>query len=72
MPLYTFFDEYDFSGKTIIPFTSHGGSGFSGTINSIAEIEPNANVIKDGFSVSRNKTPDSAGDIAEWLSGLGY
>ena len=72
MPLYTFFDEYDFSGKTIIPFTSHGGSGFSGTINSIAEVEPNANVIKDGFSVPRNNTPDSAGDIAEWLSGLGY
>lgn len=72
MPLYTFFDEYDLSGKTIIPFTSHGGSGFSGTINSIAEIEPNANVITDGFSVSRNNTPDSAGDIAEWLNGLGY
>lgn len=72
MPLYTFFDEYDLSGKTIIPFTSHGGSGFSGTISSIAEIEPNANVITDGFSVSRNNTPDSAGDIAEWLNGLGY
>ncbi|MDE7278629.1 MAG: flavodoxin [Oscillospiraceae bacterium] len=72
MPLYTFFDEYDFSGKTIIPFTSHGGSGFSGTINSIAEIEPNANVITDGFSVSRNNTPNSAGDIADWLNGLGY
>lgn len=72
MPLYTFFDEYDLSGKTIIPFTSHGGSGFSGTINSIAEIEPNANVITDGFSVSRNNTPDSADNIAEWLKGLGY
>ncbi|MDE6132203.1 MAG: flavodoxin [Oscillospiraceae bacterium] len=72
MPLYTFFDEYDFSGKTIIPFTSHGGSGFSGTINSIAEIEPNANVITDGFSVSRNNTHNSTGDIADWLNGLGY
>ena len=28
-PLYTFLEEYDFSGKTIIPFNSHGGSGFS-------------------------------------------
>lgn len=72
MPLYTFFEEYDFSGKTIIPFTSHGGSGFSGTINSMAEIEPDANVITDGFCVSRNNTPDSAGDIAEWLNSLGY
>ena len=72
MPLYTFFEEYNFSGKTIIPFTSHGGSGFSGTINSIAEIEPDANVITDGFCVSRNNTPDSAGDIEDWLNSLGY
>ncbi len=72
MPMYTFFDEYDLSGKTIIPFTSHGGSGFSGTINSIAEAEPDANIITDGFSVSRNNTSDSAEDIAEWLGSLGY
>ena len=32
MPMYTFFEDYDFSGKTIIPFVTHGGSGFSGTI----------------------------------------
>ena len=32
MPMYSFFDRYDFSGKTIIPFSSHGGSGWSGTI----------------------------------------
>ena len=34
-PLYTFFDEYDFSGKTIIPFNSHNGSRFSNTIATI-------------------------------------
>ena len=33
MPLYTFLEEYDLSGKTIIPFTTHGGSGFSGTFS---------------------------------------
>ena len=26
MPLYSFLEEYDFSGKAIIPFTTHGGS----------------------------------------------
>lgn len=31
MPLYTFLEEYDFSDKTILPFTTHGGRGFSGT-----------------------------------------
>ena len=38
--LYSFFDEYDFSGKTIVPFNSHNGSRFSNTISTIAELEP--------------------------------
>ena len=47
MPLYTFFEEYDFSGKTIIPFVSHGGSSFSGTIRTIQSLEPDATVINE-------------------------
>lgn len=39
--LYSFFDEYDFSGKTIIPFNVHNGSRFSGTISTIQELEHN-------------------------------
>lgn len=39
-PLYTFLEEYDFSGKTIIPFNSHGGSGFSNTIEEIKSYSP--------------------------------
>lgn len=54
MPLYSFFEEYDFSGKTIIPFVTHGGSSFSGTINTIKKLEPDATVIKSGLSISRN------------------
>lgn len=44
--LYTFLEEYDFSGKTIIPFTTHGGSGFSRTISTIAELQPGANMVE--------------------------
>ncbi|WP_122642101.1 flavodoxin [Luxibacter massiliensis] len=72
MILYSFFDEYDFSGKTIIPFNTHGGSGFSGTISTIEELEPNATVNEDGFTVSRNNVQDAEPDILTWLSGLGY
>lgn len=43
--LYTFFETYDFSGKTIVPFNTHGGSGFSGTQETIAELEPNATML---------------------------
>ena len=60
MPLYSFFDEYDFSGKTIIPFNSHNGSRFSNTISTIASLEPNATVIEDGFTVNERDVPDAA------------
>ena len=70
--MYSFFDEYDFSGKTIIPFNSHNGSRFSDTIETIQELEPNATVITDGFTVNERDVPDVAGDIAEWIDELGY
>lgn len=70
--MYSFFDEYDFSGKTIIPFNSHNGSQFSGTIETIQELEPDATVITDGFTVNERDVPDAKNDIDAWLSDLGY
>lgn len=70
--LYSFFDEYDFSGKTIIPFNSHNGSQFSGTIETIQELEPDAVVVTDGFTVNERDVPEAKGDIDSWLSGLGF
>lgn len=66
MPMYSFFDRYDFSGKTIIPFSSHGGSGWSGTIADIAGLEPEATMV-DGFSTSRSNVASSAEEIRNWL-----
>ena len=71
MPLYTFLEEYDFGGKTIIPFTTHGGSGFSRTIQTIQELQPEASVISDGLSISRNSVPEAQDDVAEWVTELG-
>lgn len=72
MAVYSFFDEYDFSGKTLIPFNVHNGSRFSRTIQTIAELEPNATVIENGFTVSERDVADAAGDVAAWLDELGY
>ena len=69
--LYSFFDEYDFSGKTIILFNSHNGSQFSGTIETIQKLEPDADVITDGFTVNERDVPDAKGGVDEWLSRLG-
>ena len=70
--LYSFFDEYDFSGKTIIPFNVHNGSRFSGTIDTIKELELDATVVEDGFTVSERDVAAASEDVAEWLNGLGY
>jgi flavodoxin len=71
MPLYSFFDEHNFAGKTIIPFTVHGGSRFSGTVEKIIALEPEAAVSREGLALSRNDLARSERDIIAWLRRLG-
>ena len=69
--LYTFLEEYDFSGKTIIPFCPHGGSGFSRTESTIAELQPGATVSENGLEISRNDVAGSRDQVAQWAAGFG-
>lgn len=46
MPVYTFFDEYDLSGKNIFVYVTHEGSGFSKIIDTIKDLEPDAQVVE--------------------------
>lgn len=68
--MYTFFDTYNFSGKTIIPFTVHGGSGLSGTVSRIQKLEPGATVYKKGLSIDRDNVGSSRKKIENWLSNI--
>ena len=71
MIVYTFFDKYDFSGKTIIPFNTHMGSGDGGTYATIKKLAPNATVL-DGLPVEMKQA--EKGDtkrIAQWLKSIG-
>jgi flavodoxin len=70
MILYSFLESHDLSGKTVIPFNTHGGSGFSNTISTIAKLQPNATVEKNGFTVSRNTVDKAKNDVIEWLKKL--
>lgn len=70
MPLYTFFDEYDFSGKIIVPFCTHGGSRFSDAIKTIRELEKGATVF-DGYAISRDRVADSKAGVLKWLERIG-
>ena len=69
MPVYTFLEEYDFSGKTIIPFASHEGSGLGNGPSEIAEICPNAQIM-DGFAVRGTEVRSSKDDIEKWITSL--
>ena len=66
MALYSFFDEYDFSGKTIYVSVTHGGSGFSGGISTIQSLEPEAEVI-EGLSISHSAVPSAEGQVRQWV-----
>ncbi|MDO4943837.1 MAG: flavodoxin [Ruminococcus sp.] len=69
MAMYSFFDEYDFSGKTIIPFVTSGGSGFSETENTIRQLEPEANVL-DGLAVYYTDVEGAQSEVDDWIKGL--
>lgn len=70
MAMYSFFDKFDCSGKTLIPFSTHGGSGWSGTLEDIRELVPDATMV-DGYSISRNYTATSREGILNWLREIG-
>lgn len=65
--LYTFFDTYDFSGKTIIPFCTSGSTGISRAERNIANLEENAEVL----SGRRINTGRISSDLASWLADIG-
>ncbi len=64
--LYSFFDEYDFAGKNITVFVTHGGSSFSNTIKTIQSLEPDAQVVR-GLSVRDSGVPDAESEVRDWV-----
>lgn len=70
MAVYSFLDEYDLSGKTVLPFCTHGGSGLSGTDKNIQNEEKDAKVT-DGLAIRDSSLDDVDGDIDQWLKSNG-
>ena len=72
MPVYTFLEEYKLDGKIIVPFTTHGGSGLSNTVDTIASIQSNATIISNALSISRNSVEDySQKEVEDYLKEIG-
>ena len=66
MPIASFLEEYDFSGKTIIPFCSHGGGRFGQSLTAIAKLVPDAE-MGEALSVHYSGGSDLPDEITKWL-----
>lgn len=66
MAVFTFLEHYDFSGKKIIAFTTHEGSGFGGSVTQIKKACPNSNVVK-GLAIHGSSAANSESEVARWL-----
>ena len=75
MIMYTAFENNDFSGKTLIPFSTHEGSGLSGFDKKLSSSCPNSTVL-DGLAIRGNDAQNDQDSVREsvnaWISGLGY
>lgn len=69
-PLFTFLEEYDFSGKTILPLCTHAGSRMGRSEQDIADLCPEANLM-EGLAVSGSSVNEAGVDVAEWITNSG-
>jgi flavodoxin len=66
MPVATFLSEYDFSGKTIVPFCTHAGSGLGRSVTDIKEFCPQSTIL-DGLAVWGRDVKNAQSEVYEWL-----
>lgn len=71
MAVCSFLEEYDFSGKTIIPFCTNGGSGLGRSEKDIAALCPKARLL-GGLAVSASGAEGARAEVMAWLARLGY
>lgn len=72
--IYTFMDSYDFTGKTVISFNTHEGSGQAQSQRDVTDYLPAANVLK-GLAIRGSKAQNDAEgtgtDVVNWLKNIG-
>lgn len=69
MAVYTFLESQDFTGKTVIPFCTHGGSGICNTEREIEETCGEVTML-DGFSISGSRAEGAKASVENWLQDI--
>ncbi|WP_410374629.1 flavodoxin [Citrobacter freundii complex sp. CFNIH2] len=69
MVIYSLFEQNDFAGKTVIPFTTHGGSRLADSLRQITRMQPQARLVTRALSISRNDIsgPDVPAQVEQWV-----
>ena len=70
MVIYSFLESYDWTGKTLVPFCTSGGSGFGRSLDRLPDSAPGATIL-EGLHVSGSSAADSGEEVAEWIAELG-
>jgi flavodoxin len=71
MPVFSFLEEYDFSGKTIAPFCTHEGSGLGRSLVDIKKFCPGTTVLQ-GLAIQGGAVRNSRTLIVKWLHDIGF
>ena len=69
MPLWTFMENHDFSGKKIIPFSTHEGSGLGSSVSDLKKICTSATVTA-GVAIKGSRANDCDAEIAKIVANI--
>ena len=69
--MFTLFRDINLDGKTVIPFTTHEGSGLASCVSDVKKAFPKAKVTQ-GFSIYGHEVRTGRAKVEKWLKGLGY
>ncbi|MBQ9666608.1 MAG: NAD(P)H-dependent oxidoreductase [Bacteroidaceae bacterium] len=69
--MFTFFSQYDLNDKTIIPFTTHEGSGLGNCVKDVKKTYPNATVTGE-FAMFGHDVRSGKKEVEKWLNKIGF
>ena len=72
MAIFSFIEEYDFSGKTVVPFCAHGTGGLAGSVTDITAALPDSTEVLEPIGVYCPDIDSAQPVINEWLEGFGF
>lgn len=72
MAVFSFIEEYDFSGKTVVPFCSHGTGGLANSVSDVTAALPDSVEVLEPIGIYREDVEQSQSALHTWLNSLGF